>query len=531
LSILDRQGDERRFAAAGERAVALIESVRGSIDFHTQGPAWSARTSAINGALVSHYLTRYETGGDRADFERALSLLEATRARNLREVRAAGRVDADRAASLRSARELREANQALIGALLLEQTSEPLERRLAKIEERYQLEHAVERRAPIELAVLGGEALRRRLDAHSQARILVAGKTGSHMIVLTREATRVVRLPREQELKALIEASLRELRSRDRTLARSRQLAALLFPADTMDARPSRLIIEADGVFAAVPFSILLDLEAAGQMPPAVTLAPSLSEFFAASASDSRAVTGQRKDLVIFADPAFALSTDADGGSPSAWRAGLARLPYTKIEAQAIAVHFGSDAVLTFDDEQATIANVIAEPARTARVLHIAAHGFGSASDPFLVGLGLANDSRNAASGLLTTHHIGAVRYENELVVVSACESGQGRLLDGEGLMSVARAFLASGAKATLSTLWAVPDQANAEFMKEFYFALTQLAADPAAALVHAQRKMKQSRQFGHPYFWGGFVLHVADGSFRPIPGGREDIAQSHRSL
>ena len=83
--------------------------------------------------------------------------------------------------------------------------------------------------------------------------------------------------------------------------------------------------------------------------------------------------------------------------------------------------------------------------------------------------------------------------------------------------MSVARAFLASGAKATLSTLWPVPDQANAEFMKEFYFALTQLNEDPSVALVYAQQRMKRSRQFGHPYYWGAFVLHVVDGRYRPV--------------
>jgi CHAT domain-containing protein len=87
--------------------------------------------------------------------------------------------------------------------------------------------------------------------------------------------------------------------------------------------------------------------------------------------------------------------------------------------------------------------------------------------------------------------------------------------------MSVARSFLASGAKATLSTLWPVPDRANAEFMKEFYFALTQRASDAVVALVEAQRKMKLNPKFNNPYYWGGFVLHVVDGRYRPVDPGR----------
>ena len=518
LAILEQRGDEESFARVGDRALALIESVRESIDFHTQGPTWSARTSGIRSALVSHYLGRYEATGRREDFERAFVLLGAARARHLREVRAAGLRDAAAEAETPAARELQAANQALIRALLLEQSREPLERRLARIEERYQLASATKRPATSQLPVIGSERIREQLDARTQVRILVPGVARSHLIVLARDSTRVIRLPTERELKALIAAAIAELRSRDRHLVQARRLTQLLFPEDGAESGAERLLIEADGVFAAVPFSVLLDLRSAGQKPPALTLVPSLSELFGVSRlPPAREDTDPRRlDLVIFADPAFALSTDLGAEASSAWRGGFERLPYTKVEARAISAYFSGDDVLAFHDTDATIANVVAEPARTAKVLHIAAHGFGSANDPFLVGLGLANDSERSDSGLLTTRHIGAARYENELVVVSACASGQGQLLDGEGLMSVARAFLASGAKATLSTLWPVPDQANAEFMKEFYFALRQLRHDPATALVHAQQQMKRSSQFAHPYYWGGFALHVVDRSYRP---------------
>lgn len=516
LELLEQRGDEERFAQTGARALALIETVRGSIDFHTQGPAWSARTSTINDVFVAHYLARYERSRDPADFDRAFALLQQVRSRNLREVRAANELDQERRAGARSTREVERANQALIGALLLEQSSESLARNLAKAEEQYQRDVKTTPVVRVAVDTLSSAAIRSRLDAGTQVRVLFAGASGSHSLLLTRDSVSAQPLPSEPVLRSMIDASVQELAQRGSDLSRTRQLAQVLFPVQTGMPAPKRMLIEADGIFSLVPFSILLDLQA-GDRAAAMTRVPSLSALFgsAAAAQALAQPARARKDLVIFADPAFSLA--AAKAEASEWRSGYARLPYSRVEAKAIAAYYDPKTVLTFADKDATIGNITASAARTARVLHIAAHGFGSPIDPFVVGLGLAKDSNNSGSGLLTTQHISTVRYQNELIVVSACESGRGQLLDGEGLMSVARSFLASGAKATLSTLWPVPDRANADFMKAFYFALTQTRSDPAAALLYARQTMKRDRVFNHPYYWGGFVLHVVDGSYRPV--------------
>lgn len=233
--------------------------------------------------------------------------------------------------------------------------------------------------------------------------------------------------------------------------------------------------------------------------------------------SIAEAALQNRLDVAIFADPAFSLGDDNDPlYSPAPQlRNDLGRLPFTRIEADSILDTFAVNRAIVYTDAEATITNFLQNQVRTARILHIAAHGFASASDPLFLGLALANEGER--SGLLTTEHINAHRFSNELVVISACETAQGQMLKGEGLMSVSRAFLANGARATISTLWPVSDRANAAFMNALYDAIRVQNMDTASALIHAQRTLKRNPRYQHPFYWGAFVLQVADARFAPI--------------
>src|SRR5690606_24030905 len=114
---------------------------------------------------------------------------------------------------------------------------------------------------------------------------------------------------------------------------------------------------------------------------------------------------------------------------------------------------------------------------------HIGTHGYSDPTARGMNGLVLAASPDDPASGLLTPDDLTLYHFDNELVVISGCETGQGLLLEGEGIMSLARAFLASGAKAALASLWPVSDRASALFMGRFYRALLQERATPAQAL------------------------------------------------
>ena len=103
-----------------------------------------------------------------------------------------------------------------------------------------------------------------------------------------------------------------------------------------------------------------------------------------------------------------------------------------------------------------------------------------------------------------------------ELAVLSACDTARGRMLEGEGVQSFSRAFLAAGARSTVTTMWRVADRPTADFMQVFYHHL-QSGLPRDEALRRAKlRFLESGSALADPHFWGAFVL-TGDG-LHPIP-------------
>jgi CHAT domain-containing protein len=100
------------------------------------------------------------------------------------------------------------------------------------------------------------------------------------------------------------------------------------------------------------------------------------------------------------------------------------------------------------------------------------------------------------------------LKLSADMVVLSACETGLGREVKGEGLMSMVRGFMFSGTPRVLASLWKVDDDATAELMKEFYRQVLTQGVRPSVALRRAQisQLAKKSRQSS--YYWAGFQIH-----------------------
>lgn len=95
-----------------------------------------------------------------------------------------------------------------------------------------------------------------------------------------------------------------------------------------------------------------------------------------------------------------------------------------------------------------------------------------------------------------------------ELVTLSACKSGLGKEVRGEGLLSLTRGFMHAGAARVVVSLWDVNDQSTASLMTDFYRGLLQQQRRPSEALRAAQLRMRQSPGWSSPYFWAAFVKH-----------------------
>jgi CHAT domain-containing protein len=140
--------------------------------------------------------------------------------------------------------------------------------------------------------------------------------------------------------------------------------------------------------------------------------------------------------------------------------------------------------------------------APTAGLLHLAAHARPNDAEPLFARLALAPAGDD--DGQLHAYEIEALRLPGTLVVLSACETGAGRLLAGEGVLSLSRAFLRAGASGTVATLWPV-GPATADLMGAFYQSLARGEA-PAGALRQAKLALRNGK-WPNPFHWAAFTL------------------------
>ena len=127
-----------------------------------------------------------------------------------------------------------------------------------------------------------------------------------------------------------------------------------------------------------------------------------------------------------------------------------------------------------------------------------------------------------AEDGLLTAEDVtGMDLLATELVVLSACDTGLGDVLRGEGVFGLRRAFLLAGAKTVVMSLWEVPDEETCMLMEDFYRGLAEGAPtlnSPAEALRQAQRNLRENPATADPYYWGAFICEGCPGHGSSVP-------------
>src|SRR6266511_3832437 len=144
------------------------------------------------------------------------------------------------------------------------------------------------------------------------------------------------------------------------------------------------------------------------------------------------------------------------------------------------------------------------------RIVHFATHGMLNNIHPELSGivLSLVDKEGHPQDGFLRLQDIYNLKLSAELVVLSACQTGLGKEIKGEGLVGLTRGFMYAGAPRIVASLWKVDDRATSELMKRFYQGmLGPEALRPAGALRQAQLTIWKEKQWREPYYWAAFVL------------------------
>ena len=178
-------------------------------------------------------------------------------------------------------------------------------------------------------------------------------------------------------------------------------------------------------------------------------------------------------------------------------------LPNAQAEAKAVAAMFPDSRALLRSDASKSAAMSLANG---FAMLHFATHGRFDANAPLRSGLYLAKGTE--PDGLLSVGDLYSLRWDVDLVTLSACETGLGKIASGDDVIGLTRGFLYAGARTIVASLWEVDDAATAELMEAFYRNLGN--GDKREALRLAQIETRE--RYPEPWYWAAFnVLGRAD--------------------
>jgi CHAT domain-containing protein/Tfp pilus assembly protein PilF len=541
-----------------EEAIEKIERLRGS--FYEPELRVAGFTKAQDFyELEIDLLTRLkQRQPDEKLIAAALETSELARARTMLDLLAESRVEIRQGISEELKRREREIQLRLstIQSQLIQarQQLKPDQSRVASLQEelkragaeREELEREIRRRHPryAEIrypAPLRAEAIRGLLDEQTAMLEYFLGQENSFLFVVTREKVVSFQLPKADEIGRLTQELREAIKTPGRrefnnfTRASHRLYQTLVAPASDALAGKKRLLIVPDGALHYLPFEALLTKAAEASAEPdylikrwAVSYAPSASVLANLRRGASPVADKSAKQFLAFADPVYetgaqndlavkklasnstpenALAMATRGLFDDASRLDLTPLAQSRREVMEIARRYRPEQVVLFLGREAKEESVkTSSTLANARRIHFATHGLISERKPQYSGLVLTLDDDPREDGLLQVYEIFNLKLQADLVVLSACQTGLGQHLKGEGIIGLTRAFMYAGAPSVVVSLWRVADASTAELMVSFYQYLDR-GDDKAEALRRAKLELMRNPRYAHPYFWAPFAL------------------------
>jgi CHAT domain-containing protein len=281
--------------------------------------------------------------------------------------------------------------------------------------------------------------------------------------------------------------------------------------------RKEELLIVPDGILNYLPFETLIPEEAyTAQGFSAVSfLINDYTIRYVQSATvaynlakKTSGLTGDR--LFAMGDPVFSQNELMTGNGyirsalSDEERDRLKRLIYSGEEVKSISGLFSESSV--YLRKEATEERLKISPLENYRYLHLATHGLLNENNPRFSGLVLTLDDDPTEDGFLLTREIFNLTLNADLVVLSACRTGLGKLVDGEGIVGLTRAWFYAGASSLVVSLWNINDRSTSLLMEAFYKKI-QEGLDYGRALREAKLTLIGQEVYSHPYYWGGFIL------------------------
>jgi CHAT domain-containing protein/tetratricopeptide (TPR) repeat protein len=285
-----------------------------------------------------------------------------------------------------------------------------------------------------------------------------------------------------------------------------------------LDKSTKKIVFVPDDILNLLPFETLVSEAGTTRwlvQDHPVSYVPSLSSLRELNRRRSASRIRPHKDLLAFGDPFYGAneenrqnaSTDIFQDFYSNSSINFFRLKFSGLEIQKIAAAFKPSRTDVFRRQEATEDRLKAEPLTNYRIIHFATHGLIDDKKPARSSIILALDQDPGEDGFLQMREVFNLRMNADLVTLSACQTGLGQFIRGEGIEGLSRAFFYAGASSVLMSLWAVNDEATYQLMERFYGYLRE-SETPMNALRRAKLEMIGSGVLSHPYYWAGFIVN-----------------------
>lgn len=551
-----------------EEAIGIVEKLRNRVTGRQLQMTYFAGKQDLYALAIDVRILLYDAKRSPVDLEAALVFSEKARARNLLDLLTEARVDLYQGMSPQVAeqnrrldRQISELTQSLVRfrGVDAKQDVASIQRTLnAHINEQERLLASLKRRIARtpQAQPLSPREIRQLLDDDTVLLQYSLSQKRSHLWAVTRTDIKYYSLPAQAEIENTANQLRQALRDQEPAKARTsdvevvnrrrsasarfrqsaNELSRLILSDVAAQLGKKRIVIVADGALQYVPFEALpLPDNGVATQPAArasqqpmllldheIVYQPSASAL-ASLRRTRRPITS--KTVAVLADPVFKPEDNTDSfgnnkGKPAYEKLTralrdigddsqdftLPPLEFSLKEANAITATAPRGSWLKAVRFKANRALATSPLLKQFSIVHFATHGILNEKNPELSGivLSMINQRGQPEDGYLTLREIYGLDLPVHLVVVSACETGVGKPVRGEGVIALTRGFMNAGAQSVIVSLWRVDDEATAELMKRFYahmFGKGKLS--PAAALRQAKIEMNDYL----PYFWAGFVL------------------------
>ena len=515
--------------AQAETLYANAEDVIDGMLVNLHEAYWS---SSLAGAMSETYLHHFELEAQEGNVERALGVLERVRGRTV-----AALLQNKVTFSKNESEDVRALENNVSEFQLRLMRSESAQERVALLDQLVEYERRLEwtrtDRRESKLAWFEKpsslKAIQASLRSDEVVLEYVLGEPHSYCVWISKKHAAVQVLPAgRQRIQELTRKYLDEILAKSDDIVLAKQLYGVLLSPLPQEATSERLIVVPDGILHLLPFdtlhdstgTLLLETRTISYAPASTVLSvlrttkdtkPSRRTFLGVgdvSYQNQGHVSAKLDKPNTFKQRLLRGLSDTFGTS-------LYDLPQTREEVIEVNNIVGKNGVLLLGLD-ATETAFKSEPLEDFKIIHLAAHGFADTQFPERSGLVLGVDPTSHDDGLLQVREIIRLRFNADLVTLSACNTGVGKLQGQEGVTNLVEAFLVSGAKAVVASLWSADDTYTLALMERFYTHIAE-GQDKAAAL--RQAKLDLLTQYGRqvsPYYWGAFVL-VGDGG-SPIP-------------